>query len=279
MYSQYWGLQESPFANNIEERWFYESPVHEEALARLLFLVEEHRRCGVLFGPAGTGKSLLLRILARQMRRTQRQIARIDLLGRTSTETLWELAAAAGLSPREDDSAPVLWRSLQDFLQGSQSAGQATVFLFDHLERAQPDCLALLERLVHFQTRADQWTTIVFVIRQNSVSQHATALRELSDLRIELPCLDRQQSHTYVRTLLQKAGRTEPIFDTPALDRLFELSGGVPRELNRLADLALLAGTADGESRVGETLVRSAAADLCSFGEPQESRILATARI
>ena len=46
MYANYWGLAETPFRNTLDARWFYESPVHEEALARLLFLIENQRRCG-----------------------------------------------------------------------------------------------------------------------------------------------------------------------------------------------------------------------------------------
>ncbi len=70
MYANYWGLAEIPFRNTIETRWFYESPGHEEALARLIFLIEQRRRCGVLSGPAGSGKSLVLELLRRETLRT-----------------------------------------------------------------------------------------------------------------------------------------------------------------------------------------------------------------
>ena len=44
---------------------------------------------------------------------------------------------------------------------------------------------------------------------------------------------------------LETAGRTERIFEDDALAVIFELSGGVPRRINRLCDLALLVGYAD----------------------------------
>ena len=63
MYETYWGLAESPFRNLLDDRWFYESPSHEEVLARLHFLVDQRRLCGLLGGPRGTGKSCCCRCL------------------------------------------------------------------------------------------------------------------------------------------------------------------------------------------------------------------------
>ena len=66
MYASHWGLRESPFRNCLDPHCFYQSPTHEEALARLHFLVEQHRRLGLLLGPDGSGKSLLLEVFAAQ---------------------------------------------------------------------------------------------------------------------------------------------------------------------------------------------------------------------
>ncbi len=122
MYANYWGLAEIPFRNTIDTRWFYQSQVHEEALARLLFLVENHRRCGVLSGAAGTGKSLLLGILGREAARTGGEVAHIDLFGRSSLEMLWEIVAELGVPAGPDDAAPRLWRTLHDHILANRYA-------------------------------------------------------------------------------------------------------------------------------------------------------------
>ena len=54
----YWGFQRWPFDRTFAQDRFYSSPIHEEAFARLLFLVEEFRRSGLLTGPAGTGRPI-----------------------------------------------------------------------------------------------------------------------------------------------------------------------------------------------------------------------------
>jgi general secretion pathway protein A len=40
-----------------------------------------------------------------------------------------------------------------------------------------------------------------------------------------------------------EAGAERPIFDDGALDEIHRLSAGVPRQVNRLADYALVAGS------------------------------------
>ena len=81
MYQTHWELDESPFRGALDPQSFCQSPTHEEALARLHFLVDHHRRLGLLMGPPGSGKSLMLEFFADQLRRGGRPAARVDLLG------------------------------------------------------------------------------------------------------------------------------------------------------------------------------------------------------
>ena len=75
MYESHWGLRESPFRGLADPRYFYCSPTHDEALARLSFLVENHRRLGLLLGVPGNGKTLLLNVFGRQLRASGCQVA------------------------------------------------------------------------------------------------------------------------------------------------------------------------------------------------------------
>ena len=68
MYTEHWGLRESPFRGSLDPRYFFNSPSHDEALARLQFLVDNQRRLGLMLGAAGSGKSLLLEVFSRRLR-------------------------------------------------------------------------------------------------------------------------------------------------------------------------------------------------------------------
>ncbi|MBI3862998.1 MAG: AAA family ATPase [Planctomycetia bacterium] len=244
MYANYWGLAEIPFRNTLDPRWFYESPSHEEGLARLLFVIENRRRCGVLSGPAGIGKSLLLELLRSEAGRGAGEIVRVDLFGRTSREMLWETAAELGLCPHNDEGAHRLWRKLHDHILANRYAQAPLVLVLDHLDRAHAECAGVVERLQHLSAGGDTGLTLILGVRGDLRGPLTDVARELSDLRIELGPLDRDQTEHYVETLLFKAGASRSLFESAAFDRLFAETRGIPRALNRLCDLALLAGMA-----------------------------------
>lgn len=261
MYANHFGLTESPFHNTADARWYYESPGHEEALARLLFLVEEGRRCGLLTGRSGTGKSLLLQIVDVQSRRSQREIACIDLAGRNARDLLWETAAAFGLAPAHDASQNRIARALQDFWEASDVTRSRLILLFDHADQSEPDCLAAIERLLHTSGGATR-ATIILASRTEGLGKVRNSLSRLADLRVDLPALDAGQTRHYVESLLSAAGAAQEIFDEAALERLFEASRGIPREINRLCDLSLIAAMSAEEMTVSEAVVSSVADEL-----------------
>ena len=68
MYLSHWGLRHCPFPAVPSQRTFFRSPTHDEALARLHFLADEHRRLGLVLGGPGSGKTALLQVFAREVR-------------------------------------------------------------------------------------------------------------------------------------------------------------------------------------------------------------------
>lgn len=262
MYTAYWSLDQAPFRHTLDPRRFYEGPGHEEALARLFFLIEEQRRCGVVSGPAGVGRSLLLRVLEKQIQRTQRKAIYLDVVGLDGHELLWRLASALQLAPDENDSALRLWSLLHDCFTGLSFARTPLVLLCDHLESAHFGCLHSLRRLLHIDISGRSPLTVIVAARDPQPAKLHDALAELSDLRIELPPLDADGCRDYVRTLLNWAGCERPLFERAALERLTELSGGIPREINRLGDLALLAAMSEEREMVSPEILDAVAGEL-----------------
>lgn len=258
MYAQYFGLTETPFTNTLNPHWFYQSPGHEEAVARLLYLIEQHRRCGVLLGPSGTGKSLVLQVLLAEARRIPCEVVLVDLLGRSGREMLWETVAGLGLGPDGDESVRTMWRTIEDYLTTNRLVQTPTVMCFDHVDRAGADCLTTLERLYH-SAAGETGATLILTGRDSRSSKLNQILSSMADLQVELPPLDRDQTELYVETLLARAGSTRMIFEPAAYDRMFSETRGVPRDINRLCDLALVAGMAEGVVRIGEAVIAAAA--------------------
>ena len=262
MYEAYWGLSESPFTNRLSPRWFHESPVHEEALARLFYLIEHRRGFGVISGDAGTGKSLTLRVLAEQSQRSQRRVAFLDLLGIDEHEMLWQLAVELRLSPSESDSRWSLWRRITDQLASLELARQQAILVFDHLERADPSCYSLIERLFCAADSGTGLATFLASTRTEEMPRTSQFLGEMTDLRVELLPLQLDETDEFVHDLLRQAGCDREIFSGDALLRLHALSQGIPRTICRFCEMALIAGMAADTDSIDGEIVDSVAGTL-----------------
>ncbi|MGQ0633506.1 MAG: ExeA family protein [Planctomycetaceae bacterium] len=259
MYENYWGLAESPFAPALDPRWFVATPGHEEALARALFVVEQRRACGLLTGPAGVGKSLLLRVVQTGGRRLPCEAVLLDLLGRSAREMLWDTAAALGLGPRPDDTPRALWRALHDHVSSNRIAASQTVLLFDHLDRADPACTTTVERLAQLAADPDNALTVIVATQSDRLSQCGPALSQLADLQIHLGTLGQTDTAQYIESRIAKAGASRRLFEETALQQVFAESRGIPRQISRLCEVALLAGAADESPLVTSQIVAAAA--------------------
>jgi general secretion pathway protein A len=60
-----------------------------------------------------------------------------------------------------------------------------------------------------------------------------------------------------VKQSLAEAGRSTPIFSEGALRRLHELTGGIPRRIKQLADLALLGGAGSNLAQIEAELIEA----------------------
>jgi general secretion pathway protein A len=238
MYQAYWGLNRSPFSTDAVRQALADSPVHAEALARLDFLLEGGSRFGLLFGPAGSGKSLVLLEFARKAARGGAAVALVSTAAAEIEALLDRLAIAWHAAPRSRE-APELWRAVVDRLEEMRMEGVSAIAVLDDLDLATPAAQSIVERLLAL---TDVSLTIVAAARHQTASRINGRLLEQADLRIDLAPWSEDETRAYLHARLAHAGRKQPAFDDSAVHRLFELSGGAPRHVNRLAQLALLAG-------------------------------------
>jgi general secretion pathway protein A len=263
MYQAHWGLREQPFRGCLDPKAFYQSPTHEEALARLSFLVEQHRRLGLLIGPSGSGKSLLFEVFAQRLRRQGRSVAKLSLLDIEPTEMLTLLATEWELPVGSLQSPPVLWRTLTSRLMEHRYQQLETVVLLDDVDQADPRTLQHVTRLVRFDPSPEMRLTVVLAGRQECLAKLGQSLLSLADLRIDVEPWQRADTEQFVSTSLSRAGGRTATFAEPAVDRLHELAHGIPRRVSQLADLALLAGAGQNLDQINAGVVEEAYQELC----------------
>lgn len=242
MYLSRWGLTSSPFATG--GTFFHESVTHEEALARLHFLVDQQRRIGLLLGESGTGKSLLLDVLARQLRADGALVLQANLVGIDVQELLWQLCSQGGVNPNVESTPFWLWRAVLDLLVENRYQRRSTVLLLDDAGEGSPEVLQLISKLVLSDTAPDSRLTIVLATQKRRIGELGRRLLELAELRIEIEAWDLAEVRAYLKSALAHHGCHTQIFIHEAITRLHQLSTGIPRRAKQLADLALVAAAA-----------------------------------
>jgi len=235
----------SPFAGRTAAKRLSASPIHAEALARLEFLGSTPGSFGLLLGPAGSGKSAVLSAHAEGLSRGGAAVALFCGIG--SEEAQLFHALASNLRIDVTDVASHAFCRVSDRLEELQLEGLTVCLLIDDLDRAAPSGIGLVERLLALPTAP---LVVVAAARPESVQLIGSRLLEQAALRIDLAPWSETETEDYLRTSLASVGRNQPAFNSQAVERLYELSGGLPRRVNQLADLALLAGAGQGLSRI-----------------------------
>ncbi len=267
MYQDYWKLEKKPFGNSTSAVSYYPSDAHQGAALKLRYCVENRRGAAVLAGAAGLGKSLLIETLFRQIpdgytpqvKVVFPQMAPDQLLAYLADEIAGTDTTAAART------ADACVRRIRNQLNKNTRSGSHAIVVVDeaHLLRDQ-GAHEMLRLLLNFETDGELDLTLILV-GQPQLLAHVERMPGL-DERIGVKCLLRpfsaDETASYVSHRLTAAGSNRDLFTDGALRTLHELSLGIPRRINRLCDLTLLIGFAEGQSEITVDDVRAVAQEM-----------------
>lgn len=241
MHCDYWRLTHDPFRpHEVEHAW---SPAgdHDEALSRMLYVVERGHRCGMVTGTEGSGKSRLLRELRRQVPKAATTLISVDLTGTTRSEFAATLVHACGCGVAPTAPAPAAWTALEDWLIGRAALHRRVVWLLDGIDAAAESVETDLLRLSRLAERSRVTGTLLLAVQRPGLLEQLTPF---ADFVVELTPWDGNESRQFVTQALVSAGGTESMLTEEAWDELIDAGQGNPRRLMRIAEVALLAGCA-----------------------------------
>ena len=267
MYLTFFGLNEKPFAITPDPRYLYLSERHAEALAHLLYGINEAGGFVQLTGEVGTGKTTIVRSLLVQTPKNA-EIALILNPRMTAPEFLLTICEELGIGVQ--DSAPGSLKDLVDilsyYLLRAHAAGKRVVLVVDEAQNLSPDVLEQVRLLTNLETNTQKLLQIILIgqpeLRELLSRNELRQLAQRITGRYHLNPLSREETTAYVRHRLRVAGATTDIFAPAALNEVFRLSQGVPRVINVICDRALLGAYSLDRHRVTATLVRNAAAEV-----------------
>ncbi len=262
----HWGLDRSPFIPGTAPPLYFEGESQTEAAARLRFIVNQGRRLALAVGLRGVGKSRLLERFAAERRGEGGLVAATSAAGLSVRELMWQIAAQFSLGPQPTDDGATLFRRVAGVVESLRWQRDAAVVLVDDADQAGPDVRTQLVRLL--AAGGDRGRlSLVLATAPGELWRLGPELLDPTDLRIDLEPWSESETVGYVQHALIEAGCDRPAFDDEALSVLYALTDGVPRQVNRLADHALLAAAAEGRESIDAGVIE-AAHDALAWASP-----------
>jgi general secretion pathway protein A len=267
MYLSFFGLNEKPFAITPDPRYLYLSERHAEALAHLLYGINEAGGFVQLTGEVGTGKTTIIRSLLAQTPKNA-EIALILNPRMTAPEFLLTICEELGIGVPDNatGSGKDLVDILNDYLLRAHAAGRRIVLVVDEAQNLAPEVLEQVRLLTNLETNTQKLLQIILIgqpeLRELLARNELRQLAQRITGRYHLDPLSQDESKAYVLHRLRVAGATTDIYSPGALRETFRLSGGVPRVINVISDRALLGSYTQDRHRVTGSLVRRAASEV-----------------
>lgn len=258
VYTHFFGLSERPFSLVPNPKFVYWSDYHRKAWAILEYGVLTRSPITLLTGDIGAGKSTLLFHFLNQAGPDLRVGLVANAHGDRGELLHWVLLSL-GLEPDGNESYVRLFGRLQEFLIAEYAAGRRVVLIFDEAQNLSRESLEELRMLTNINSGADELLQLVLVgqpelrqtIRHPSLKQFAQRVAA----SVHLPAMDASMVEAYLDHRMQVAGSQAKVFNAKAAEAIYKATGGVPRLVNQLADLALVYAYTNEERSIDGALV------------------------
>jgi type II secretory pathway predicted ATPase ExeA len=278
MYKQFFGLIRNPFEISPDPFFYHPTPRHNEALANLHYGVGRRKGFIVITGEVGTGKTLLVRCLLAELRKSNIAFGYLFNPLLSTMEFFQYILADLGL-PYAGRSKTEILLDLNRFLIQRHARGLNTALVIDEAQALKPELLEEIRLLTNLETSQQKLLQIVLLGQPELEglldSPELRQLKQRIALRCQLLPLDEQQTRAYVLSRLERAGAKPDgaVFSEEALSTLHDYSRGIPRIINNLCENALVNAFARQQKPVDSDIIAEVAADfrLTPLSVPEET--------
>src|ERR1700757_1560900 len=266
MYASFYHLSIPPFQLTPDARFFYESTVHRQAMAYLVYGLHHAEGFIIITGEVGAGKTILVDNLLSTIDQSNFVLAKIVTSQLGGDDLLHLVAGGFGIA-KEGLAKGSLLQRISDFALAQHRNNKRALLIVDEAQNLSFEALEelrMLSNIVFDRTMALQ----SFLLGQPQFratlgSPRLEQLRQRVTAAYHLGPLGEAESRAYVEHRLRRADwKDDPEFTDECFPLIYRHTGGVPRQINTLCSRLLLFGFLEEMHTLKETAVEKVAKDL-----------------
>ena len=248
----------------------YLDPGREKTVEQLRNLVQR-RGFSVLTAPSGCGKTAILHYLCKELTDTHHKIIYVPFSFLEKAQMLSFISAKMGLEVTRGMASTI--RAIQKHLHDIQPINP--VIIIDEIERMDIDTTHIMRLILNDRADTSFHSTLILAGDDSFVEQKLRLhinqpLRQRITLYVKLRPFDHHHTQLYIEHCLRNVGVSE-LFEVQAIQLIHELTNGVPRIINTLAETAIDLAAEHNQRTVTLDHVHEAAA---SALPPQSLQVL-----
>lgn len=263
MYKTFYGLTAKPFHITPDLDFLFLSHNHQKAITCMEFGIIEDTGIILLTGDIGTGKTTLIRHILTKIENDIRA-ATIYNTNVNSRQLLGLIMEAFGISNPADTKAQVIKR-IQSGLEEIYANGQKPIIIIDDAQNLSLKTLEEIRLLSNLQSHDRMLVQIILVgqteLKEKLEDPSAAALAQRIGITYHISPFNLEETKAYIAHRLKIAGGSPDIFETDALDMIFQITSGTPRRINLICDHALVYGFADNIKTINKDIIREVLED------------------
>ncbi|MBN1867042.1 AAA family ATPase [Candidatus Sumerlaeota bacterium] len=259
MYQSFFGFQAFPFSITPDPAFLYPSPSHREALATIVYGVDQRKGFVLLTGEVGSGKTTVVRSYLEQVDRDRVKPVYVFNPDLPFKDLLRTVMQELGVDTHDDEYE--MLRRLYEIVIEEYRQDRNVVMIVDEAQNMPVETLESLRTLSNLETPEAKLLQIVLVgqpeLDEKIGRTELRQLRQRMAVRATLRPLTLEESAEYVLYRLGLVTQDkENVFSPRAVDTIVRRAQGSPRLINILCDNALIASYGLREKRVSARTAR-----------------------
>ncbi len=271
MYLEFYKLKEFPFSITCEEKFFYESAIHAETLANMMYTVQQRKGMVLITGEVGAGKTFLGNMLGARLGAGCLTI-QMQNPPQSAKQLVRAVAAHIGVNVRSSADKQSLVEELEQHLIRLHNRGRLVALILDESQDLPAVSLEEIRLLWNWENKGQRLVQIVLIgqpeLRQKLKEAKWEPLRQRIVLSYHLGHLSAEDTCGYIDHRIAVASDDGCLaeFTHEAKADIYAATDGIPRLINVLCDNALLVGYAKSIHLIDKPIIAEVLRDMTCWG-------------